>query len=125
MRQAVASNRAADSSTLRKLLNDRVPQVRLEAATISRIRQDLHSVLTQHEDRSVRALFVRVLDGEPFAIAYADQQILAGDSFREVRSTLAGHTPNTDIFDRQTFQDEDASVRGWCASNPRIFLEQM
>jgi hypothetical protein len=124
VRHAVASNRAAENRTLRRLLDDQVPEVRMEAAITGRSRRELHSALVRHDDRSVRALFVWVLESDPHCIAYADQQLLAGDSFRDVRSALAGHTPYAGVFDR-LLHDDDARVRGWCASNPRISLEQM
>lgn len=124
VRDAVASNRAAEDRTLRKLLDDEVPEVRLGAAIAAGHRRDLHCALAHHDDRSVRALFVSVLRTDPHCISYADQQLLADDSFRDVRSTVAGHTPYADIFDR-LLHDNDARVRGWCASNPRISLDQM
>lgn len=124
VRQAVAGNRGAENRTLSRLLDDEVPEVRLEATTTARNRRELHSALVHHDDKSVRALFVWVLESDPICIAHADQQFLAGDSFRDVRCALAGRTPYADVFDR-LLHDDDARVRGWCASNPRISLDQV
>ena len=58
------------------------------------------------------------------AVSEAHQRRLAEDASADVRGIIAKATPYGAIFD-DLLNDPDPVVRGWCAGNPRIFLEQM
>lgn len=125
VRSAVADNPAADDITIAALLDDRSHDVRLAAAGNLTERPDLHERAARSSDAWVRAITAHTYAGQDDrSLALDVQRILADDSFAETRGRIAETTNDLDLFEH-LMRDGSPTVRGWCASNPRITREQM
>lgn len=125
VRIAVAENAATDDMTIRSLLVDDVDVVRSAAADALRDRPQLHEVAAGSPDRWVRAILAHLyVEDDRRSLALAVQERLAVDPFGEVRGRTAQTTNDLQVFEA-LLADPSSMVRGMCASNPRISLDQM
>ena len=124
VRMAVAENPATSDGTMRVLLQD-ATSVRLWAAGNLADRPALHSLALSSEDRWVRAILAHTFARrDDRTLPYGVQRALASDEFFETRGRIAETTNYADLFE-SLLRDENPRVRGRCAANPRITLDQM
>ncbi|NYH00232.1 hypothetical protein BJ979_002857 [Schumannella luteola] len=125
MRVAVAENAATDDVTVELLLRDPVELVRLAGATNLAGRPALQAVVAHSDEKWMRAILAHTFArDDDRGLPYDVQILLSEDDFWETRQRIAETTAYAEIFE-QLLLDADARVRGRCAANPRITLEQM
>jgi hypothetical protein len=123
VRRAVAVSHSAPDDVILELANDPDESVRGSAVIGLHGRPRLHEQLSASPDRWVRAILAHTYASHPGSLSYAVQDTLSRDSFFETRVRIAELTEYADIFDRLS-QDDDARVRGSCATNGRIQWRQ-
>jgi hypothetical protein len=125
VRQAVAESPAIDDDTLLLLARDDRELVRATAAVGARGRPGVEHDLAASPHPWVRAILAGAyVQDRDRSLARATQEVLARDTFREVRVRTAGTTSYRDLFDL-LLGDPDPEVRGACATNPRATREDV
>lgn len=125
VRLAVAENPAANDDTIGVLLQDANNVVRLSAAGNLADRPALHPIALSSEDKWVRTVLAHTFARrDDRSLPYDVQRALASDEFFETRERIAETTNYADLFE-SLLSDENPRVRGMCAANPRITLDQM
>ena len=125
VRCAVSNNPNTADETIEQLLADSNGSVRMRTASALADRPALYAHAVDSPHRWVRASLATVFSRhDDRSLPYPIQRALADDEFYETRKAVARTTNFADIFDR-LLADADPRVRGWCAANPRIALNQM
>lgn len=125
VRQAVADAAAATDETVRLLIQDGNDLVRITAANNVGGRPSIEADVAASEDEWVRANLAHTYAQEPYKqLLRKTQEVLVGDSFREVRMRMAETTGYRDLYER-LMADPEPRVRGACAWNPRVTPEDM
>lgn len=125
VRQAVADAAAATDETVRLLIRDGNDLVRITAANNVGGRPSIEADAAASEDEWVRANLAHTYAQEPYKqLLRQTQEVLVGDSFREVRMRMAETTGYRDLYER-LMADPEPRVRGACAWNPRVTPEDM
>lgn len=108
------------------MLSDPFGPVRLAAASNLADRPALHPIAAASQDASVRGLLAATyaLDDDSRSLDRGIQVALAEDPSTEPRAWIAQTTAYLDLFE-MLLRDDDPTVRGSCAANPRITREQM
>ena len=125
VRCRVSTNPNTTDAMIEQLLADIDGNVRMWAASALAERPALYAYAAESPHRWVRASLATVFSRhDDRSLPYPIQRALADDEFYETRKGVASTTNFADIFDR-LLADDDPRVRGWCAANPRIALNQM
>lgn len=125
VRAAVAENPACDDETVVLLARDAKELVRLSAAGNAADRPGVEPELAASTDPWVRAILAHTYATQPNKqLLRAVQELLAADTFREVRQRIAETTAHRDLYD-QLLTDPEPRVRGTCSWNPRASAEDV
>lgn len=125
VRNAAAAAPRASDETVRVLAHDDSDWVRGAAASNAAGRPSVEADLAGSPDKWVRAILAHTYALEPHKqLLRATQEVLAADSFRDVRQRIAETTAYRELYER-LLGDPDPRVRGACASNPRASAEDM